>query len=285
MKTSRLKENFSRILVSTWHNVKTIFRSHPGSSHSFTCSVFALRTGHSPALKPVRFCFSTKGTMAGGTCTGWQYTFKPPKIFRELHHVFINLPPGLLTKRGSVAIPGPPSPNTSVHMPGGTAVTDSTQSLEFQWDLLPVLPQKKMSNRWTNSKESGERHCPTHCLRFFDSPEWRVLACNRYPRQSTATCHSPQQRQSHTFRSVVRHLLCLALDKECMKERKQWKQSAGGDFTTGKVHQRQWKYLIEFYFCMFFGRHVILNISLHSQLDNPRPSAVIRGTWCLHSYQ
>ena len=194
--------------------------------------------------------------------------------------MFINLPPGLLTKRGSVAIPGPPSPDTSVP-------PIPRKAWSFNETSYPSCPvRKKMSIRWTNSKESGEkRHCPTHCLRFFDSPGRRVPACNRYPRQSTATCHSPQQRQSHTFRSVVRRLLCLALDKECMKERRQWKQGAGGDFTTGKVHQRQWKYLIEFYLCMFFGRHVILNISLHSQLDNPCPSAAIRGPWCLHSFQ
>lgn len=283
MKTSRLQENLAETCL---HNVKTIFRSHPGSSHSFTCSVFALRTGHSPALKPVRFCFSTKGQWLVAPAQVGSTHSNPPKIFRELHHVFINLPPGLLTKRGSVAIPGPPSPNTSVPCQVEQLSPIPRKAWSFNETSYPSCPvRKKMSIRWTNSKESGERHCPTHCLRFFDSPGRRVPACNRYPRQSTATCHSPQQRQSHTFRSVVRRLLCLALDKECMKERKQWKQSAGGDFTTGKVHQRQWKYLIEFYLCMFFGRHVILNISLHSQLDNPCPSAAIRGPWCLHSFQ
>lgn len=113
-----------------------------------------------------------KGTMAGGTCTGWQYTFKPPKIFRELHHVFTNLPPGLLTKRGSVAIPGPPSPNTSVPCQVEQLSPIPRKAWSFNETSYPSCPvRKKMSIRWTNSKESGERHCPTHCLRFLDSPE------------------------------------------------------------------------------------------------------------------
>ena len=87
-----------------------------------------------------------KGTMAGGTCTGWQYTFKPPKIFRELHHVFINLPPGLLTKRGSVAIPGPPSPNTSV---------------PCQVEQLSPIPRKAWSFNETSYPSYHKKRCQT----------------------------------------------------------------------------------------------------------------------------
>ena len=64
MKTSRLQENLAETCL---HNVRTIFRSHPGSSHIFPCSVFGWDDAQTPtktgsSVDPlVFFCFSIKG--------------------------------------------------------------------------------------------------------------------------------------------------------------------------------------------------------------------------------